>query len=157
MQSLPFEPISKILLFLHLVAAVVALGSSIHLMLRLSRALRGAFFPQARLHAAILAASYSVTFTLGGLIYPAFRIRVRHDYLDAALPWATGLFEIKELGASLALFSAIGVWLLMRAVDFKQQEHRPYAVACIAMTSYVFIVLAFNAWSGWYLGTLKSI
>ncbi len=157
MQPLPFEPISKVLLFLHLVSAVVALGSSIHLILRMGRAMRGTYVPQVRLHSRILAISYSITFVLGGLIYPTFRIRVRHDYLDAVLPWATGIFEIKELGASLALFPAIGVWLLVRAIDFKQREHAPYAIACIAMASYVVLVLTFNAWAGWYLASLKSI
>ena len=157
MQSLPFETISKALLFMHLAAALVALGSCVHLLARFTYALRGAYFPQVRLHARILAISYSIAFVLGGLIYPTFRIRVRHDYLDAALPWATGLFEIKELGASIALIPAIGVWLLVRTIDFRKSEHRPYVVACMAFSLAVLTVLAYNAWAGWYLGTLRSI
>lgn len=157
MQQLPLEPISKALLFLHLIAAVVALASSVHLLARFWRALRGAYFSQARLHAWILAVSYLTAFILGGSIYPTFRIRVRHDYLDAALPWATGLFEIKELGASIALIPAIGVWLLARSVDFENEQHRPYVVVCMVFAACVFGVLAYNAWTGWYLVTLRSI
>lgn len=157
MQSLPFETISKALLFLHLVAATVALASAVHLLARFWRAFHGAYYPQARLHSRILAISYAITFVLGGMIYPTFRIRVRHDHLDAALPWATGLFEIKELGASIALIPAVGVWLLTRVIDFKSIEHRPYIVACIVFAASVLVVLAYNAWAGWYLGTLKSI
>ena len=157
MQSLPFEPISKVLLFLHLAAAFVALGSCVHLLARFTYALRGAYFPQVKLHARILAISYTVVLILGALIYPTFRIRVRHDYLDAAIPWATGLFEIKELGASIALIPAIGVWLLVRAIDFKSPEHRPYIFACMVFASAVLALLAYNAWAGWYLGTLRSI
>ncbi|MCC6155810.1 MAG: hypothetical protein IT367_18730 [Candidatus Hydrogenedentes bacterium] len=157
MQSLPFESISKALLFLHLAAAFFALGSCVHLLTRFTHALRGAYFPQVKLHARILAISYTLVFVLGGLIYPTFRIRVRHDYLDAALPWATGLFEIKELGASIALIPAIGVWLLVRSIDFKAPEHRPYIFACMVFAGAVLAVLAYNAWAGWYLGTLKSI
>ena len=157
MQSLPFETISKALLFMHLAAAFVALGSCVHLLARFTYALRGAYFPQVKLHARILAISYAFVFVLGGLIYPTFRIRVRHDYLDAALPWATGLFEIKELGASIALIPAIGVWLLVRTIDFRKLEHRPYVVACMAFSLAVLTVLAYNTWAGWYLGTLRSI
>jgi hypothetical protein len=157
MDTLPFENVSKLLLFLHLAAAVIALASSVHLLARFWRALNGSYFPQARLHARILAIAYSASFVLGGLIYPTFRIRVRHDYMDAVIPWATGLFEIKELGASIALIPAIGVWLLVRSIDFKAKEHRPYIFACMVFTACVFTVLAYNAWAGWYLGTLKSI
>lgn len=154
---LPFETYSKALLFLHLAAAIVALASSVHLLARYWRVLSGTHFAQARLHARILAVSYAIAFLLGGMIYPMFRVRVRHDYLDAALPWATGLFEIKELGASIALVPAIGVWLLARSVDFKAEEHRPYAAVCMALTACVFAALAYNACAGWYLGTLRSL
>ena len=157
MQYVAFETVSKPLLFAHLFAAVVALASSVHLLVRFWRVWRGAYFDQARLHARILAIAYSATFVLGGLVYPTFRVRVRHEYLDATLPWATGLFEIKELAASVALIPAIGVWLLVRAVDFRSEEHRPFIVACALLTACVFCVLAYNAWAGWYLGTLKSV
>lgn len=157
MNALPFESISKLLLFLHLGAAVVALASSIHLLSRLTRALRGQFVAQSNLHARILTVSYTATMLLGGLVYPTFRVRVRHDYLDATLPWATGLFEVKELWAALALLPAVIVWLLLRTIDIRSREHRPCAYVCIGLTVYVLMVLSFNAWAGWYLGTLKSV
>ena len=157
MNSLPFESISKFLLFLHLGAAVVALASSVHLLSRMVRAIRGQFVAQSQLHARILAFSYTAAVVLGGLIYPTFRVRVRHDYLDAALPWATGLFEVKELLGTVALLPALAVWAMSRAIDFRSREQRPYALVCIGFTVYVLAVLSYNAWAGWYLGTLKSV
>lgn len=57
--------------------------------------------------------SYLITFVLGGILYPAYRLEVRVAFEELQLPWAIGLFEIKEhwgaLGlAALPLYS--GVW-----------------------------------------------
>ena len=40
--------------------------------------------------------SYVVTFVLGGIVYPAYRIDVRIPFEEMSLIWAVGLFEIKE-------------------------------------------------------------
>ncbi|MBI5093488.1 MAG: hypothetical protein HZB26_13735 [Candidatus Hydrogenedentes bacterium] len=159
MRPIAFELLSKPLLFLHLAAAVTALASSVHLGLRLARAVRatGEYLPQTRTHASILAASYLAVFALGGLIYPAFRIRVRSDFMDAALPWATGLFEIKELLATTALLPVLGIFALSRAINPQDASHRQYLPIYFGLIAYVFCVLSFNAWCGWYLVTLRSI
>ena len=36
--------------------------------------------------------TYIVSFVLGLLIYPVFRVKVRAEYFDGSLPWATGIF-----------------------------------------------------------------
>ena len=46
---------------------------------------------------------FVLTAALGMLLYPPFRVHVRADYLDAHVPWGTGLFEIKEHSAAIGL------------------------------------------------------
>jgi len=154
-----FEGVVKPLLFLHLVAAMVSLGSCLHFLLRLWRCVQsgGQYLLQVRLHARILAIAYVVVCVLGGLVYPTFRIRVRLEYLDAALPWATGLFEIKELGASLALLPAIGVWMIARRYDPRDSEQAHALPLMVVCAGFVLAILIFNSWCGWYLGTLRSV
>jgi hypothetical protein len=43
------------------------------------------------------------TLALGAILYAPFRVVVRADYMDAQVPWATGLFEIKEHAAAIGL------------------------------------------------------
>jgi len=158
-QPLVFESISKALLFLHLAAAVTALASGVHLALRLGSAVRpgGAYLPQTRTHATILAVSYVTVFVLGGMVYPTFRIRVRSDFMDAALPWATGLFEIKELLATTALLPVLAIFALSRSIDPREPGHRPFVPVYFGLIVYVLGVFAFNTWAGWYLVTLRSV
>jgi len=64
---------------------------------------------------------------------------------------------VKELLGTVALLPALAVWALVRTIDFRSREQRPYAVVCLGLTVYVLAVLSYNAWAGWYLGTLKSV
>lgn len=63
---------------------------------------------------------YILTFVLGLLIYPVFRVKVRVYDFDLVRPWATGLFEIKEHLSSLGLLAAIGI--LVIAILLKLEE-----------------------------------
>ncbi|GMV99455.1 MAG: hypothetical protein AMXMBFR84_05940 [Candidatus Hydrogenedentota bacterium] len=154
-----FETIVKPLLFLHLLSAICALATAIHLAVRIYKTTRhpGSYAAQTRMHATIMTVSYGLCFGLGALIYPTFRLRVRGELFDDLLPWATGLFEIKEHLASFALMPALGVWVFSRTVDLRNREHRPYLTLYASCIAVVIVVLTFNAWCGWYLGTLKSV
>jgi hypothetical protein len=79
---------------------------------------------------------------------------VRYAYLDEVLPWATGLFEVKEWLASLALAPAIGLWLLSRRLDPAQPDERPYLPIAGVLLAAVLAVLIFNSVYGWYLGAM---
>ena len=57
----------------------------------------------------VAAIAYLLTFLMGWLIYPVFRVDVRAAFLDKLNPWATGLFEIKEHLAAVGAFVALGV------------------------------------------------
>lgn len=154
------EPMAKTLLFAHLIASACAVGSAIHLAIRVWGYLRGRIIKIAheKLYARLLVISYTVCYALGALIYPTFRIRVRHEYFDVELAWATALFEVKEHLATLGLVAAVGVWLLSRnlplAAENGSQRFIPFYAGLVAV---VLGVLAFNTWTGWYLTTLRSV
>ena len=147
------------LLFFHLIAAFVALGGAVHLLIRLVVTLkkRPDSFHVVHIHNYILFLSYSTCMLLGALLYPTFRVRVRYEYFDTALPWATALFEIKEHAAALALFPVLLLFVLLRNTDFRDPSHRQYIPLCALMLLWVIGTLGFNAWCGWYLGTLRSV
>lgn len=159
MHSIAFENITKPLLFLHLVAGVICVATSVHLLLRTIRAAGrpGAFGGQMRLHAQILGTAYLTSALLGGLIYPVFRVHVRFDLLDTAFPWATGLFEIKELLSTVAVIPVLGIMALSRDLDFRDRTHRSYLPLYMGLVGFVLGVVVYNAWCGWYLGTIRSV
>jgi hypothetical protein len=156
---LPFESTSKLLLLLHLVTAFSAGAVCIHALVRLRAASRGQArrYPAVQLHVRLLAVLYGLTYALGAAIYPTFRIRVRMEYFDRQLPWATALFEIKEYAATAALLAAIGIALLDGVLDFRDPSDRPYLPLFAGLMSFVLTVLLFNAGVGWYLASLRSV
>jgi hypothetical protein len=159
-EHVVFEPYRQPLLFLHLAAAVSTLAVAVHLLVRLAQSARKPnpwLARSVRRHAWLLFSLYAATWVLGALIYPAFRILVRYAYLDETLPWATGLFEIKEHAATLGLVPALGVLLLARGASTTAPPLTRHAVTLGALTGGVAAVLLFNAWCGWYLGTLRPL
>jgi len=150
---LAFESIVKPLLFCHLVAAACALAACIHLALRLARLWRtGAYRGQVSLHARILLVSYSLVFVLGGMLYPTYRIRVRRDFIEAALPTVQALFEIKEHFASVGMMAVAGVYILSR--DAAHPRSLPLWIGLLLV---VLSVLSFNTVTGWYFVSVKSV
>jgi L-asparagine transporter-like permease len=53
--------------------------------------------------ARLTALLFLANFAVGAIIYPAYRVLVRRDYLDSHAPWAVNLFDIKEDLVLLAL------------------------------------------------------
>ncbi|MGM0575257.1 MAG: hypothetical protein ACQEXJ_05965 [Myxococcota bacterium] len=89
----------KLLLLLHAVAAGVLAGASIHngiLAWRHWIQGRKVNLRLQRLYPKIIGVAWIITLGLGLWIYPTFRVDVRAASLDANLPLATSLFEIKE-------------------------------------------------------------
>jgi hypothetical protein len=148
---LAFESHARLLHFLHLVAGVVTLASCVHLGWRL---LRGRDNVRVRLHARTLFFAFLSTYSLGALIYPTFRVRVRADLLDKSYPWASGLFEIKEHAATLALLPVVAIFALTRN---PAPGERRYELLLRGLVGFVLLVLVYNACVGWYLGTLRSV
>ena len=151
---------AKWLLGLHLVAAACVGGSAVHLAIRVWGYLRGRFVKvgHEKLYAHILAVSYAVCFGLGAAVYPTFRVRVRAEYFEPHLAWATGLFEAKEHLATIGAAAVVGVWVLSRAMARPgAEEDRRLLPLYAGLLAVVLLVTAFNIWSGWYLTTLKAV
>jgi hypothetical protein len=59
-------------------------------------------------------ASFCIGTLIGAINYLPFRVLARAQYLDAHVPWATGLFEIKEHAAALGLAVLPAYWAVWR-------------------------------------------
>ena len=100
--------------------------------------------------------AYILTFVLGLLIYPVFKIRVRAEYFDRQLPWLTGLFEIKEYLSAIGLF--IALVLLGYCYFFRLGEsEKPIKQSFINLLFVLFLITLFSAFVGIFLGFYKSI
>ncbi|MFN2328406.1 MAG: hypothetical protein ABR612_05775 [Chromatocurvus sp.] len=98
------------LLIVHGLAAVVLLGGLTHqAATSISQGHTGrSFFQRYRavdgtLMVNAIVVAYLATFILGMLIYPTYRLDVRIALVEMRLPWAIGLFEIKEHWAAIGL------------------------------------------------------
>lgn len=113
------EGLSTPLLVLHALAAIVLIGSTTHGAILLVGYLRGRFgrMKLEKLYVRIQLVAYAVTFLLGSLVYPAYRIYVRAAVFDRHAPWASNLFDIKENLAALALPLMLGYAWLSRVID----------------------------------------
>ncbi len=154
-----FESWSKFLLFLHFLAGIAVVGSAVHLTFRFSEGLLGKAGRTAKvcLHARTLMYSYLASMVLGAMLYPAFRVRVRHEYLDVEIPLATALFEIKEHLAALALFPIVLLYFMARVFKRAGAFESEYRVLFGGLLGFVLISLGYAGWCGWYLTTLRSL
>ena len=130
-----FEAQARWLLVLHAVIGAATVASSTHLVVWMRGYLRGK--PQrrrgVRRFAWISLALFAVTFVVGNLAYPIYKVRVRTGYLEdpAAIAAATPdraaaeelaertfrvvrWFDIKEHWAALGLALSIGLVLILR-------------------------------------------
>ncbi|HEY3354767.1 MAG TPA: hypothetical protein VGQ83_16050 [Polyangia bacterium] len=138
------EPFARALVIAHAVAAAALCGAATHLAVSLVGRLRGrAAWGREQRVALWAGVAYLVTFGLGLLVYPTYRVRVRAEYLDAgrvvraeaqaraavrteltrapaAAPPAAPLggvahvFDIKEHWAALGLPAAVALLVLRR-------------------------------------------
>lgn len=84
---------------------------------------------------------YIVSFVIGLLIYPVFRVDVRAADFDKLKPWATGIFEIKEHIGAIALFAAIAIIVLASSTDEKSDNSRKYLFSfLVGLTFFVFLI-----------------
>ena len=98
------------MLIIHGLASVILLGGLTH---QLAASIKtghtgGGFIGRFRgVNGAVmvnaLVVAYLMTFVLGALIYPVYRLDVRIALVEMRLPWAIGLFEIKEHWAAIGL------------------------------------------------------
>lgn len=150
---------TKALLLLHTAAAVTAIAVTVHLLVRLRGATRerNGAWEKSRLHARMAGLFYLAVLITGILIYPDFRLNVRAAFLDAEHPVGTGLFEIKEHLAALGLIPALGVWALLRGRSPDAVRNPAVRTFVWVLATAILIILSWNAVTGWYLVTVRSI
>ena len=151
------EGFSKFLLFLHLVGAFVLAGSLAHNLMVIVGYWRGKFRKKnlEKLYVKISFWAYVVTFLVGALVYPTFRVRVRAEYFDEHLPWATGLFEVREHWAAIGLALFIAYYFLRR--NFDPETEREKLLLHTAICYILNIIVWYCATVGYYLTTFKSV
>jgi hypothetical protein len=108
----------KVLLLLHAAAAIVLIGGATHNGILAVKQLLGR--PVRRqlqqLYAHVVGCAYLITFSIGLLNYPTFRLDVRKAYLDEHVPLATGFFEVKEHWLALGLVILACYWPMSRTM-----------------------------------------
>ncbi|MEM1093876.1 MAG: hypothetical protein AAGJ10_04675 [Bacteroidota bacterium] len=143
-------------LYLHFLAVIVLAGSQTHNLVLVWGYWRGRFrIPLEKRYVPIAFWSYVAVVVFGMIVYPLFRVEVRAAYFDPSLPWATGLFEIKEhvVGVGLGLFAAyVG---MSRTLNPKADRRGLVLYTVLAVLLYLISWYALTA--GFYLTTLRSV
>ena len=126
----------KALLILHAAAAIVLIGRTTHGGLLALAWLRGRpGRPKLqRIYAAVTAWTYGITFVLGVVLYPPFRLDVRAAYLDRELPLASAFFEVKEHWLAIGLFVIACCWSLRHLLGRKEREPLSTLAHLLAVT-----------------------
>jgi len=90
---------------------------------------------------------FFVSFVLGSLLYPRYRIDVRPILEDMQLRAANGLFETKEHFAAVGLGLLPAYWMVWRA---------PQSIALAVSRKYLTWILAFLSWFNFLVGELLN-
>lgn len=156
-DSLFLEPVAKLLLYLHFIGVIVLAGSLTHNVLLVYNYLRKRYIKRRleKFYVKVSCITYALVFGLGALLYPVFRVRVRAEYFDTTLPWATGLFEIKEHWAALGLGLFLAYYGMSRWLDPKKDRAALVLYAALGFT--LWLICFYLITSGFYLTTLKSV
>jgi len=148
-----------LLLIFHLLVTFVLVGSMTHQLFVVRDYLRGKFGRQKRdyFYLKVVLWSYLICYGIGALIYPAFRIHVRHEYFDVEanhLRWATGLFEVKEHWGAVLMALLLALFFLRRS--FQPSEEKAKLYFYLPMILIMNLVLWYKIIVGVYLTSLKG-
>ena len=150
------ENFYEFLLLLHLFATFVLVGSMTHNLLIVLGYLRGKFGRQKLelLYVKVSFWTYIVVYVVGALSYPAFRVYIRGTFFDEQLPWATGLFEVKEHWGAVGLALFFVYYFLRRSFqpDSEKEKLFFYVPLCFLLN----LILWYKVVVGCYLSLLKG-
>src|SRR6185295_10609376 len=152
-----FYAARRLLLVLHAGGSIVLIGAATHHALQMRHYLRGRFHREAleKTYAKVVSVAYVITFALGALLYPSYRVHVRGYFLDRHAPAFSGLFDLKETYASLALVVAIALGAL--ALTLKPAE-TPALVRVYAVMSFIVCaVVWFNVVAGILVVSVRGV
>jgi hypothetical protein len=147
----------RLLLVLHAGGSVVLIGAATHHLLEMRHYLRGNFHRERveRIYARVVAIAYVATFALGALLYPSYRVHVRGLYLDHHAPAYAGLFDLKEVYASLTLTVAVAIGAL---ASTRSLADAPWLVRVYAvMSAIVCAVVWFNVIAGLLVTSVRGV
>lgn len=150
------ENFYEFLLLVHLLATFVLVGSMTHNLLIVINYLRGKFGRQKleQRYVKISLWAYVIVYAIGALIYPAFRVYIRGDYLDEHVPWATGLFEVKEHWGAVAL-ALFFVYYFLRK-NFEPANEKAKLFLYVPLCFVLNLVLWYKVIVSCYLALLKG-
>src|SRR5262249_28362616 len=126
----PFaHSLARPLLIVHLMAATVLVASATHQLIWCRGYLRHRFerARRERWFATVATVACGITFVLGLILYPTYRVRVRAGYFDRAdvgLGWVAQWFDVKEMIMLVALAAAAGLAVLARGGSHPSAEPR---------------------------------
>lgn len=147
----------RLLLVLHAAGSIVLVGAATHHALHMRHYLRGRFVgvSSEKTWAKVVAAAYVFTFVVGALLYPTYRYHVRGLYLDRHAPTYAGLFDVKEVYASLTLVVAAGLGAL--AFTLRPAEERWLVRVYAVMSFLVCGVVWLNVILGLLVASVRGI
>jgi hypothetical protein len=106
---------------------------------------------------ALTAWLYAATMAVGALAHPTYRYFVRALYLDHHLTWASNLFDLKELFATIGLPLAIGSALLSRALSGSDDDDRALRSGHLVAVALTAGIVWFDVGSGLWLSLQRSL
>ncbi len=150
------ESYYEILLLAHLFATFVLVGSMTHNLLIVIGYVRGRFGRQKLewLYVKVSLWAYIIVYVLGVLIYPAYGAYIRHPYFDQQMPWATGLFEVKEHWGAVGLAMFFAFYFLRKSFQPVEEKDKLflYVPICLLLN----VILWYKVIIGCYLTLLKG-
>jgi hypothetical protein len=151
------ENVYELGLLLHLFATFVLVGSMTHNLVYVSRYLRGKFARQKQefFHIKVIIWVYLIVYITGALIYPAFRVHIRAAVFDPAMPWATGLFEVKEHWGALGL-AVLLAWCLIRRTITPETDRLHLYYGCVPLCLIFNVLVWYKIIVGSWLTLLKG-
>lgn len=148
-----------VLLLVHGLSAVLLLGALTHQIIELfwrANGPRTAFVAAVRgvrtgTYANAVTGLFVLTFIVGAIIYPDFRVDVRTIW-DVEWPAATGSFEIKEHYGAIGLGMLPAYWAVWRLAASEALDEPRLRRARLALT----LLLALIVWSDFVLGHILN-
>jgi hypothetical protein len=139
------ERLFPVLILLHLGATVFMLGAMTHQAFCVAGYLKGRYGRRAleRQYGVWFLRAYAVVYLIGMLAYPAYKVHIDAAHFRPNVPWATGLFEVKEHWAVLGLAMVLGMVWLRRHFDPKKDREKMalYAPLCFLTNAVVWYVV----------------
>ncbi len=150
------ERFYSFLLVAHLLVTFVLVGCMTHGLFIVVGYLRGKF-NRKKLELSYVKVSlwaYVIVYVIGALIYPAYRIHMRARYFDPQLPWATGLFEVKEHWGAVGLAMFFVYYFLRKSFQPGEEKEKLflYVPLCVLLN----VILWYKVIVGCYLTLLKG-